>query len=276
MQEFKINNWENFKSKISEIKNNYGQYELKGKTGIHILINKILYRGQNNTDWPLLTTLERKSKKIFSVEKYIEKAYQTKFETNNFTGKNWRIPDFKILMKDINDKTTPFKIHLPLYNYLVYLRHYGFPSPLLDWSECPYIAAFFALSDLASKKNSAVYCYIERTRGVKGNVGGAPQITVMGPHIDTDVRHFSQKASYTISSKFDYNKKKHYFCNHEIILTKKQKNQKQDILIKLDLDSKIKKDALRELNEKGINDFTLFKSEDSLIKSVSMKVFDNI
>jgi hypothetical protein len=32
------------------------------------------------------------------------------------------------------------------YKYFVCLRHYGFPSPLLDWSRSPYFAALFAFS----------------------------------------------------------------------------------------------------------------------------------
>jgi hypothetical protein len=32
------------------------------------------------------------------------------------------------------------------YDFMTRLRHHGFPSPLLDWPQSPYTAAFFAFN----------------------------------------------------------------------------------------------------------------------------------
>jgi hypothetical protein len=36
-------------------------------------------------------------------------------------------------------------------------------------------------------------------------------IRSMGPHVTTDIRHFAQKAWYTIATRWDDKKKVHYF-----------------------------------------------------------------
>ena len=53
--------------------------------------------------------------------------------------------------------------------YLAYLRHHGFPSPLLDWTKSPYIAAYFAMVNAPQKevKKVSVFAYLESPTGGK-------------------------------------------------------------------------------------------------------------
>ena len=79
---------------------------------------------------------------------------------------------------------------------MVYLRHFGFPSPLLDWTENPYIAAYFAYSDTKSD-NVAIYIYKQSN---DSSIVSEDNSTVihLGKYIDTHQRHICQQAQYTV------------------------------------------------------------------------------
>ena len=82
------------------------------------------------------------------------------------------------LLYEVGD---PFPVLL--YRYMAYLRHFGFPSPLLDWSRSPFVAAFFAFRDDPPGKKPdkrSVFAYCENRATVKGGTLGQPLIRAMG------------------------------------------------------------------------------------------------
>jgi hypothetical protein len=272
MQEINTETWEDFEKAISDVRAQYGTFRFELDNGVlYERENNILFRGQANSKWPLATTLERKAKERFDIQSYVWLALTAHNELESYTGKKWEVPSHKELEEQIARTNEVFTAHLPAYEFLVYLRHHGFPSPLLDWTESPYIAAFFAYHE-SNEADPAVYCYIERPNSTKGGVGGAPFISVQGPYISTHQRHFAQKAWYTIATKWNYQNEKHYFCTHDSIFS--QNSSQQDVLVKINLPAKGRIAALKKLSDYNINHFTLFQSEDALVKAIEYKYFD--
>lgn len=272
MEEYTASNWAEFESAIESVRAKYGTFRtflLNGEK--YERPNLILFRGQGSSKWKLETTLERRSKKQYNIKSYVSLALMAKNELESFTGKRWETPSFPELDQIIKDAHEVFTARLPAYELLVYLRHHGFPSPLLDWSESPYIAAFFAYQQ-ETDDDPAIYCYIERPGSAKGGLGGEPFISLQGPYVSTHHRHFAQKAWYTIATQWSYTKCEHQFCPHDAVFS--QNSSRQDILVKIKLPRNARIDALKRLNDYNINHFTLFQSEDALVKAIEQKYFD--
>ena len=273
METFKVRTWNGFVKAINKIRKEYGVYKKVLDNGKEYeRKNQLLFRGQSNSKWSLMTTLERKTDEPHDVYKYLLKAWRAASELESFTGTSWNLTSFRNLENEVNTNQNSFDVYLPSYDYLVYLRHHGFPSPLLDWSESPYIAAFFAYINAEPNTDVSVYCYLEWPKSGKNRTGGEPQIHVKGPYVKTHKRHFAQKAWYTISTQWNYAEKKHYFCIHEKVFKKNQTDQ--DLLFKIIIPGKLRKEVLETLNDYNINHFTLFQSEDALVKAIEYKEFE--
>lgn len=265
-KKIKVNNWTEFKESIKEIKREHG---VSFQGSIHEEQNTILYRGLANSKWSLQTTLERYTdNEKYTLIKYLQRAISSSKEIEAFTGKNWNLPTFPVL-REIAKEIMPPLLDIPCYDYLTYLRHYGFPSPLLDWTKSPYIASFFAYAEAEKKVDSAVYVYIHKSCKFRSCNINEPVINLHGPFTNTDKRHFSQKAFYTTSTLFKEDTKQHVFSPHEKAF---EQTQSCDIdLYKFILPHEAKDEALEEMQDFNLDYYSIFHTEDALIKSVAMR-----
>ena len=109
--------------------------------------------GQEDSCWAVTTTLERSPDGLVSMPflNYYLSIYRAKHAIESYTEKSWDVPDpsgVKNLTERVglfvSSTKEAFEAWGQAWSYMVHLRHYGFPSPFLDWTRSPYVAAFFA------------------------------------------------------------------------------------------------------------------------------------
>jgi hypothetical protein len=163
---------------------------------------------------------------------------------------------------------------IEVYRYMAYLRHCGFPSPLLDWSRSPYVAAFFAFRDMprgGQPDTRSVFAYCRKPLFVYGGTVGLPHIRSMGPYVHTHERHFRQRCEYTICGRFKDSYGWH-FDSHEAVF--EQNSPRQDFLWKINLPSSERNTVLKRLNDYNLNAFSLFGSQESLLESMWFREYE--
>jgi hypothetical protein len=253
-------NWVAFEDELQTLRN---RFEKPGP--------RLLFRGQNDSELGLTTTLERVGCDGMSFSQYYRLvSIRIRSAIETFTGTIWDVEDFVSVVESFQKDRELLSLRkfptVAFYRYLVYLRHHGFPSPLLDWTYSPYVAAFFAFRDEPKSKprQRSIHVYFEMPRGHKGGAVGEPTIHQIGPYVRSHPRHFRQQSDYTFCGVFDSDQG-WCFHPHEPVYGGRGE---QDFVWKFNLPSTERIGLLRLLNDYNLNAFSLFDSEEALLETM--------
>jgi len=261
-----LQNWESFHEELKRLRTKYDKAN-----------SPLLFRGQNDSEFHLTTTLERAGCEGMSFDHYFRLAVgRVRPAVETFTGVKWDVTVYSLeIEKAFRTDVELFSLRrfpeVELYRYLVYLRHHGFPSPLLDWSHSPHVAAFFAFRNISLRQRedrpekASIYVYCETPQGSKGGAVGAPEMRRIGQYVRSHPRHFRQQSDYTICGAFDQ-KFGWKFHPHEDVFG--SRGAKQDVLWKFNLPSSESSRVLRLMDEYNLNAFSLYDTEEALLETM--------
>ena len=214
-----------------------------------------VWRGQRRSDWSLLSTFDR----------FLSNKEQDKRELiSNKHLETFRNKRNKVGLNEVQDDDQLWGIG----------QHYGLHTPLLDWTECPFVAMFFAFSEkqeLDQSECRVIYgLHIGLRRLLQKTKKGSETIDkkryVEFPSVETieNPRLKEQKALFTKA------------LNGVDIKTSVKrfsaKRPDEVILIEIKIPGKEREECLKYLKERGISYSTLFPDDYGVAKCCNLKL----
>lgn len=242
---------EDDESKIQGQKMSWSEFKVHVSS---ISKSKYLFRGQQKT-WRLCTSFHRCGR----------------YCINKFTD-----TDVKQLHQRLSAITSHFfDLTQPDQNgaFFNLLQHHGYPTPLLDWSHSPYVAAFFAFRDrpIGYSGDDFVRIYIFDNQEWQKHF---PQITNLDPHFPhlsvmefiaiDNPRLVPQQAVTTVTNIHDI----------EAYVQAKEKETGIKYLEAIDIQAKEREIAMKDLRFMGITAGSMFPSIDGVCEELRERNFE--
>ncbi|MCF8054020.1 MAG: FRG domain-containing protein [Deltaproteobacteria bacterium] len=266
MKVYNVDTWDGVKDAFRLIEEE--RISLAQKDTLARSSSKTLFRGHSNAEWDIQTTLERVRKEPVLITDYYRHMLLTLPQVEAFSNTRWELISYDECCAWAAQRYDLYWPDYPGYEYMIYLRHHGFPSPLLDWSSSPYVAAFFAYSNISEKSESiAIFAYAEG--GIKSWNNSIPLITVKGPYVRSHKRHFLQQCQYTVCSKFTSRGLE--YGSHEEVFSLDRETP--DRLWKIVAPRSSASHALEDLDTMNVNALSLIGSEDALIQTLGAREY---
>jgi hypothetical protein len=215
-----------------------------------------MFRGQANNQWRLRTSFHRTGR-----------AALPKFLTN----------DLNALHRHLSGLTTHrFDLTNPLDNasFLHLVQHHGYPTPLLDWTQSPFIAAYFAYRNFRKDHitvDQKVRILIFEGMDWNASFERAPvlnpaflHLTILEPLAINNPRAVPQQSVSTVTNIDDI----------EQYIREKERGSGKTYLRAIDLPAVDRKQVMRELSLMGINGGSLFPGLDGTCEQLRERFFD--
>lgn len=236
-----VHDWTSFKNYVSS---------LKGCSH--------LFRGQNKP-WRLRTSFHRSDRAVL----------------HRFLNE-----DVQMLHKHLSARTRHvFNLDIPNENgaFFNLVQHHGYPTPLLDWTYSPYVAAFFAYRGISNKDASEatatdkVRIHVFDQAQWKSDWRQLQQLLLAGPHLSIgeflaieNERMIPQQAASTVTNIDDI----------EGYIKLKEANSKT-YLWAIDLPVSERRTVVQELSYMGITAGSMFPGLDGACEELKERNFEN-
>jgi hypothetical protein len=153
-------------------------------------------------------------------------------------------------------------------------QHHGYPTPLLDWTHSPFIAAYFAYNDLTKDEQTDtrnIRIFVFDRKQWSEDFNQLQKLTPAPPHFSildalalNNPRMVPQQSLASVTNVDDIES---YIRNRE------QEKQKTYLQV-IDLPASSRKEVMQELSLMGITAGSLFPGVDGVCRQLKERFFD--
>lgn len=243
MSENQIDSWKKYKEWVGTVIENKKDY---------------YYRGQMDPRWKLQTTFHR---------------YADDLKMNLSDYLDYMIPEVHYHISAIYNEVIDLQNPVEFGSFLALLQHHGFPTPMLDWTLSPYIAAYFAFREIDDKSPQCdnvkifIFDYQEWIATYKQPLDfrdiSSNYVSVIRPFSKYNPRMIPQRGTYSATNLSDMEK----------YLLQCSTQAKKTFLYTVTLPVYERTRVMRELSLMGINEMTLFPGLDGLCSTFKEQFF---